>query len=277
MTAHHQSVNSSRTVVYWGPSREGMVTVAAPKWRALADKIAAQIDAGEYAPGEELPHIRALVTAGEGSGATVTRAYQQLSAEGYVTSSRGHGTRVRDRRRIRVPLSRYGSVLTPGGTMGPWESATAAQGLPGGMTVLPPELIEAQADIANVLRIAAGAPVVRRRRQATIGTDVVQVQEAWYPADIAAAAGLDRPGKIVGGILGAMAGAGLHPTEADERVTAWVPTPAQATELSIGGTVPVLLVERVTRDQSGRPIEVVRITGAADRLELVYDRLPLAP
>lgn len=253
-----------------------MVTVAAPKWRALADQIAAQIDAGEYAPGEELPHIRALVAAGEGSGATVHRAYQTLAAEGYVTSSRGHGTRVRDRRRIRVPLSRYGAVLTPGGTMGPWETATAAQGLPGGMTVLPPEQVEAPADIAAALDIDAGDPVLLRKRQATIGADIVQIQSAWYPLDIATAAGIDGPGKVTGGILGAMAGAGLQPTDADERVTAWVPTPAQAAELSIGTTVPVLLIERVTRDQTGRPIEVVRITGAADRLELVYDRLPLA-
>jgi len=255
--------------------REGMVTVAAPKWRALADKIAAQITAGEYVPGEELPHIRALVAAGEGSGATVHRAYQTLAAEGYVTSSRGHGTRVRDRRRIRVPLSRYGAVLTPGGSMGPWESATAAQGLPGGMTVLPPEQLEASADIAAALNISAGDPVVCRTRQATIGTEVVQVQSAYYPLDIAAAAGLDNPGKLVGGVLGAMVGAGLRPTEADERVTAWVPSPAEAAALSIGSTVPVLRVERVTRDQTGRPVEVVRITGAADRLELVYDRLPL--
>lgn len=253
-----------------------MITMAAPKWRALADKIAAQIEAGEYAPGAPLPHIRTLVAAGEGSGATVHRAYQQLAAEGYVTSSRGHGTVVRDRSRIRVPLSRYGAVLSPGGTMGPWETATAAQGLPGGMTVLPPERLAAPADIAAALNIAPGDPVLLRSRQATIGTDVVQIQSAWYPLDIATTAGIDGPGKVAGGILGAMAGAGLRPTDADERVTAWVPTPAQAAALSIASTVPVLLIERVTRDQTGRPIEAVRITGAADRIELVYDRLPLA-
>ncbi|WP_158706081.1 UTRA domain-containing protein, partial [Streptomyces graminis] len=169
------------------------------------------------------------------------------------------------------------AVLAPGGSMGPWESATAAQGLAGGMRVLPPEQLEAPADIAASLGISEGAPVVCRTREATIGAEVVQVQSAYYPLDIATAAGLDRPGKVMGGSLGAMAGAGLSPTEADERVTAWVPSPAEAAALSIGATVPVLRVERVTRDQTGRAIEVVRITGAADRLELVYDRLPLSP
>jgi GntR family transcriptional regulator len=252
-----------------------VITMGVPKWRALADKIAAQIDAGEYLPGTELPHIRALVNAGEGSMATVHRAYQQLAHEGYVSSSRGHGTVVRDRRRIRVPLSRYGEVLTPGGSMGPWEAATAAQGLPGGMQVLPPTTEPAPEDVARALGLEPGAPVVHRKRRATIGSETVQVQDAWYPLDIAEAAGIDGPGKVVGGILGAMVAAGLRPTEADETVTAWVPSDREASELSIGARVPVLVVQRVTRDQNGRAIEMVRISGAADRIELVYDRLPL--
>jgi GntR family transcriptional regulator len=254
-----------------------MITMAPPKWRTLADKIARQIEAGEYAPGAALPHIRTLVDAGEGSMATVHRAYQALAAEGYVTSSRGHGTVVRDRRRIRVPLSRYGQVLSPGGTKGPWETATAAQGLDGGMHVLPPKTGPAPDDVAEALGLEPGAPVVHRKRHATIGSDVVQIQDAWYPLDIAETAGIDGPGKIVGGILGAMAAAGLRPTEADETVTAWVPSDREVSELSIGTRVPVLVVQRVTRDQHGRLIELVRIAGAADRIELVYDGLPLSP
>lgn len=67
----------------------------APKWRELADRLAAQIRRGDFAPGQHLPHIRDLVTAGEGSKATVHAAYKALEAQGLVTSSRGHGTIVR--------------------------------------------------------------------------------------------------------------------------------------------------------------------------------------
>jgi RimJ/RimL family protein N-acetyltransferase len=67
----------------------------APKWRELADRLAAQIRRGEFAPGQQLPHIRDLVAAGEGSKATVHAAYKSLEAAGLVTSSRGHGTVVR--------------------------------------------------------------------------------------------------------------------------------------------------------------------------------------
>ncbi len=76
----------------------------APKWRELADRIAEKIRSGEYAPGEQLPQIRDLVEAGEGSKSTVHAAYKALEAEGLVTSSRGHGTVVRDR----PPLKRLG-------------------------------------------------------------------------------------------------------------------------------------------------------------------------
>lgn len=76
----------------------------APKWRELADKIAAKIRSGDYAPGEQLPHIRELVEAGAGSKSTVHAAYKALEAEGLVTSSRGHGTVVRPS----APLKRLG-------------------------------------------------------------------------------------------------------------------------------------------------------------------------
>src|SRR5690349_23615193 len=76
----------------------------APKWRDLADKLAEQIKSGEYAPGKQLPHIRDLVEAGEGSKSTVHAAYKALEAEGLVTSSRGHGTVVRQQ----TPLKRLG-------------------------------------------------------------------------------------------------------------------------------------------------------------------------
>ncbi|MFE4207110.1 GntR family transcriptional regulator [Streptomyces goshikiensis] len=76
----------------------------ASKWRELADKLAEHIRRGDYAPGQQLPHIRDLVEAGEGSKSTVHAAYKALEAEGLVTSSRGHGTVVREQ----APLKRLG-------------------------------------------------------------------------------------------------------------------------------------------------------------------------
>ncbi|MFI5867728.1 GntR family transcriptional regulator [Streptomyces sp. NPDC051546] len=247
------------------------------KWKALADRLAAEMDNGDREPGSSLPQILDQVAAGEGSKATVNRAYQELEAMGYVVSRRGRGTVVRNRTRVRVPLSRYEHVLEPGGTRGPWETATAEQGLNGRMEVEEPaaETLPAPADIAERLDLSPGAAVVRRRRRAMIDEDVVQLQEAWYPTDVAEAAGLDSPTKIVGGVLAGLIAADIIPAVAAEFVTAEEPTPDQAARLSIGARVPVIVIDRVTRDGTGRVIELVRITGAADRLSLVYSPLPL--
>ncbi|MFF5809074.1 GntR family transcriptional regulator [Streptomyces sp. NPDC012746] len=249
----------------------------AGKWQALADRLEREIKEGVYQPGEPLPQILDQVAAGAGAKATVSRAYQELEAKGLVTSRRGHGTVVRDRSRVRVPLNRFERVLDPGGTRGPWEAATAEQGLDGRMEVATPaaETLEAPADVAELLELTPGTQAVRRRRRALIGSDVVALQEAWYPLDIAQAASLDRPEKITGGVLAALLAAGLLPVEADEYVTAEEPTPQQAAQLAIGGRVSVLVIDRVTKDRTGRAIELVRVTGASDRLQLVYSPLPL--
>lgn len=246
-----------------------------PKWERLASKLRAQIEDGTYSPGSVLPSIDEMAAAGEGARATVHQAYRALEAAGYVVIVRRRGTVVRDRTPIRVPLSRYGKVLSPGGSRGPWETATADQGLDGRMKTVSVITEDASADVADGLGLPHGAAVVHRTRNATIGDDIVQLQHSWYPADIAATAGLDQDGKVTGGIYAALVGAGLLPREADEVVTARMPTKEEAAQLSVGTTVPVLLVERVTRDRAGRALELLRIIGTADRLQLVYDGLPL--
>jgi DNA-binding GntR family transcriptional regulator len=65
-----------------------------PKWRQIADEIAAKITDGTYAPDEQLPSVQALVSEGKGATATVHRAYQALEAEGLIRTTQGSGTTV---------------------------------------------------------------------------------------------------------------------------------------------------------------------------------------
>jgi GntR family transcriptional regulator len=249
----------------------------ATKWETLAQRLAQEIRDGVRAPGTSLPHIRELVAAGEGSKATVHRAYEWLESEGLVVSMRGRGTVVRDRTRIRVPLNRYARVLEPGGTRGPWETATADQGLNGKMDLGSVETLDAPADVAELLELEPGALAVRRRRRALIDTDAVQLQDAWYPLDVARTAGLDDPTKAIGGALIALIESGILVNEASaaEYVQAEVPDRELAAQLSLGSRGAAILVDRVTCDHNGRPVELVRMVGAADRLRLVYSPLPL--
>lgn len=246
-----------------------------PTYKRLAGEIRALIEAGTYPPGTTLPRITDLAEERGVNEHTVRQTYKWLESQGLVTVRGRFGTIVRDRTVIRVPLSRYRSVLTPGGARGPWETATHNLGLDGRMVAVDVGEIPADDRVAEALGVEPGSSVHRRRRQAMIGDDVHHVQTAYYPADVAERAGLTGAETIVGGVYGAMTGAGWPPAELDETVRARMPEAGEMRDLRTGTGVPILLIERTTRDQSGRAIEFLCITAPADRIELTYDHLPL--
>ncbi|MGV9816355.1 GntR family transcriptional regulator [Streptomyces cellulosae] len=242
-------------------------------YRGIADDIERRIKLEEWDDGR-LPAVRTLQDEYDTTKLTVRRALAELEDRGAIVLHDRSRARIRTRAPIRVPLSRYGRVMAPGGDKGPWETACADQGLEGRM--VPVEVVKERAtdSVAAALGIDAGAFVVRRSRHALVGEEVVQLQDAFYDAMFAAQTGLDTPDKIVGGVYGALTAAGLAPTEADERVTGGLPTSHEAEQLHIGSGVPVLRLERVTRS-GDRVLEVLRVSAPVDRVELVYDSLPL--
>ncbi|MEV6682235.1 GntR family transcriptional regulator [Streptomyces erythrochromogenes] len=242
----------------------------------LSAELRQRIREGEFAVGSKLPTNAELMAAHGVSKGTVTKAISALADEGLVYSSKRAGTVVRARTAVQIPLSRYGQTLAPGGALGPWETATAAQGLDGYMQLIAVERVQADADSAALLNLPEGDELVYRVRQALIRpSDVVQIQHAWYPAALAEEAGLDSTGKITGGVYGALTAVGRRPATATETVSARMPTEAESAQLRIGGRVAVLTLNRVTFDAAGHPLEVLRAVAPADRLQLSYDNLPL--
>ncbi|MDT3396814.1 GntR family transcriptional regulator [Streptomyces sp. B1866] len=246
-------------------------------YRELAADLRRRINEGEFAVGDTLPKITDLMSEYGLARQTVRDAIALLTDEGLVVSIRKRGTLIRGRTPVRIPLSRYQRVLAPGGTRGPWETATAEQGLDGHMTLVKVEHVAADDTMAALLELAPGDRLVHRVRHAAIRPDdIVQLQLAWYPAALAEAAGLATAEKIEGGIYGALAAAGRRPATVSETVRARLPLDTEATQLRIGGRIWVLAIERVTRDAEGRPLEALRVVAPADRVELAYDDLPLA-
>jgi GntR family transcriptional regulator len=62
-----------------------------PIYRQIEDKVRSLIVAGELGEGEELPSIRTLAQDLRVSVITVKRAYDDLEAEGFLTSVQGKG------------------------------------------------------------------------------------------------------------------------------------------------------------------------------------------
>lgn len=245
-----------------------------PKYRDIADDLRQQIERGDLPPGSKLPFTEDLMARFGASKSTIRAAVDVLAQEGLVVARRRYGTVVRDRRTIRIPLSRYQRSLESGGQMGPFEAACAAQGLKGVMKTVAVERVRAP-DVAALLGMSSSDDMVCRRREALIEEQVVQFQEAWYPLDVAEAAGLDQPGKVEGGVYRALKSAGMAAVEADERVTARMPTKEEGAQLGTGTSAPVLEIERISKDDSGRPLELLRVVAAGDRMQLAYEGLSL--
>jgi DNA-binding GntR family transcriptional regulator len=63
-----------------------------PPWRQLAAIIRGQIEAGELAPGQQLPSALSLAGQYQVSVPTVRKALDLLKAEGLLTGVAGYGT-----------------------------------------------------------------------------------------------------------------------------------------------------------------------------------------
>src|SRR5690606_33072357 len=103
---------------------------------------------------------------------------------------------------------------------------------------------QAPGDVAERLRVAPGSEVVRRNRRMWAGDDLVQVQNAWYAADVAAATGLDSPTKVVGGVYAQLSRSGVRLGWASEEISARLPTQAEIDAMDVRGGQPVLEVWR---------------------------------
>ncbi|MFH9615311.1 GntR family transcriptional regulator [Streptomyces pratensis] len=249
----------------------------APKWRELADKLAEQIRGGVYAPGAQLPHIRTLVEAGEGSKSTVHAAYKALEAEGLVTSSRGHGTVVRQQ----VPLKRLGIARYD---KAKWrdsdEVAFIADRVASGRTYRRNEQtqtvsrVEAPPAVSAAHGLPAGAEVYARARLVKEGEQPTHTLTSYYrPEHVEGTRIVDpAPGPAGrGGGFRVLYDAGYEIDHMRERIFARAATPDESRLLQLPPGEPVVELHRTTFTADGMVVEFAIGVHAASRFAWEYD------
>lgn len=251
------------------------LTPPVARYQQVADQLRAAIARGDYQPGTALPTEAELMKQYGLSRTTIRQALGVLRSEGLIAARHGSGTFVRERSSVTVPLSRYGGVLRADSSLGPWEAACEAQGIPGHVEMIGVTREAADSELAQWLEVSEGTEVVHRVRHMLAHDQVVQIQEAWLPLDLVQGTPLAAEGKVEGGTYGALIAVGHPPATADEHVTARIPTVEEAAILQAGAGVPVLVIHRTTRDAHRRVLEALRVTATADRTALLYDNLPL--
>ncbi|WP_413758381.1 GntR family transcriptional regulator [Streptomyces sp. MMBL 11-3] len=249
----------------------------APKWRELADRFAEQIRSGEYAPGAQLPQIRDLVTAGEGSKDTVHKAYKALEAQGLVTSSRGHGTVVRQQTPLkRLGIARYDKAKWRDGD----EVAFIADRVASGRAYRRNEQTQKVSRVVAPPLVAAahglpeGAEVYARARLVKEGTQPTHTLTSYYrPEHVEGTRIVDpTPGPAGrGGGFRVLYDAGYEIDHMKEDLFARVPSEEESQLLQLSPGEWVVELHRTTYTADGTVVEFAIGVHAATRFSWSYD------
>jgi DNA-binding GntR family transcriptional regulator len=249
----------------------------APKWRELADRVAEQIRNGDYAPGAQLPQIRELVEAGEGSKATVHQAYKALEAEGLVTSTRGHGTIVRPRSALkRLGITRYDKVKWRDSDEVAFIADRVASGRAYDRNEQTQTVNRVAADtmIAEGLGVPVGSPVYARARLVKEGTQPTHTLTSYYrPEHVEGTRIVDpTPGPAGrGGGYRVLYDAGYEIDHMKEALFARVPTADEVKLLQLPAGEPVVELHRTTYTADGTVVEFAVGIHAASRFAWEYE------
>ncbi|NED80498.1 GntR family transcriptional regulator [Streptomyces sp. SID11233] len=249
----------------------------APKWRELADKLAAQIRIGTFSPGERLPHIRDLVEAGEGSKSTVHAAYKALEAEGLVTSSRGHGTVVRQSPPLkRLGIDRYDKAKWRDGDEVAFIADRVASGRAHsrGDQTQTVTRIEAPPAVAAAHGLAPGSSVYARARLVKeAGKPTHSLTSYYRPEHVEGTLIVDpAPGPAGrGGGFRVLYDAGYEIDHMREELFARASTPEETKLLMLPGGEPVVELHRTAYTADGTVVEFAIGVHAASRFRWSYD------
>jgi GntR family transcriptional regulator len=161
----------------------------------------------------------------------------------------------------------YVTPRLPGATEA-WRAEAAQNGGVGTQRLLDVSEIVPAAELAEMLHIDAGEPVVQRRRLMLLDGKPVELTTSFYPAAIARGTGLAELRKIRGGAVTLLAELGYRPRQVSEDVYTRKATDGERSLLELNEDDWVLGLTRVLSTDDGLPVElsVMSMTPGGRRL-----------
>ncbi|MGZ0068718.1 GntR family transcriptional regulator [Microbacterium sp. Yaish 1] len=211
-----------------------------PLYFQVSTRLEHEIRAGNIAPGARLENEIAIAERLGLSRPTIRRAIQELVDKGLLVRRRGVGTQV-----VQGQVTRQVELTSL------YEDLDNAQQGPA-TRVLEHEVRPADPASATALGVAEGSDILYLRRQRLTGTTPIAILENYLPADLA---DLDRDELEQRGLYQLLRARGIAIRIAKQKIGARRAEGDEHALLGIERGGPVLTMERIAFDNTGRAIE----------------------
>ena len=228
--------------------------IFSPLYQQIKALLLESLRSGAWRPGEAIPSEMDLASRYKVSQGTVRKAIDELAAENLVSRRQGKGTFVatHGERQVRFRFLR----LAPD------------SGEPG---TVERRLLEfrrgrAGAEVARMLELKAGDPMVVIKRLLVFGGDPVVLEEVWLPGTLfkgLTAAAVSEHKSALYNLFETQFGTRM--VRAEEKLKAAAADKASAHSLRVEAGHPLLAVERVSYTYSDKPVEWRRGLYKTDR------------
>ncbi|MFO7596986.1 MAG: phosphonate metabolism transcriptional regulator PhnF [Desulfocurvibacter africanus] len=229
-------------------------------WKQIQKALEQDIAGGVYAPGEKLPTESEFAVRFGVNRHTLRRALAALTDRGYVRVEQGRGTYVQEqvidyslKKRVSFSENLLGQKRMPGGSYLGCESVTADH------------------VVAKALRLKPGTLVLRMDSTGEADGKVIGAFSHFFPEE--RFRGIEEHFRQTGSISESLRRCGIDDYARKwTRITARMPTPADADLLDQPRSKPVLVTESVNVDNQGRPIEYGLARWAGDRVHFFVEQ-----
>lgn len=224
-----------------------------PYYMQIKEHLQSSIERNEYPVGHKLPSESELMRLFGVSRITVRQAIESLTQGGYVEKKQGKGAFVSQAKAAQEP-----NVIAS------WTELMRARGLRPETRAFSCSEIPATERLAETLQIKAFEPVYCLESLRYCNGEPVCIMKNYIP--VKTAPGLIQKDQIRSGIYSVLENDyGLRLATAVEAIEARPAGSREAELLHIRRGSPVLIVQRVTSDPGGVPVEFVTTASAADK------------
>ena len=243
-------------------------------WESVAADLRDDITTGKLKPGDAIPTEMDLADDRGMSRTTIRRALTQLTNEGLITEGKGRlGRHVAERTLLRFDAVRSESRAFVAERAGLGTDAYVTTAHEQGHTGRQDIKVTNEAatpDMAARLGLEPGERVVVRQRVRYLDDKPNDLNDTYYPADIADGTPITHPDDVKIGTIALMASLGYIQDHFADEVTARMPTPDEARALRMPAGVPLIIQIR-TGYTPERPVKVTVTKWRGDRVRLVWE------